>query len=260
MALYEAKKSGRNRTKTWKDIKDGGTRQRLELYRIQEFQNRVADVSAHSKEVFVQSMWGLVQAIEARDKHTRSHSDNVMRYAVAIAEAMGVCTEDIDVIRRAAMIHDVGKIGVPDNILRKPGPLTSEERAVIEQHTLIGVRILDQMRFLERELPIVRSHHERWDGNGYPDGISGMTIPLGARVLGVADAFDAITADRVYRKSRPVSQALAILAEGSGSQFDPTAVEAMLRWVEQTSSKLGKDDDVTSADLLNYQKQSIVAA
>ena len=183
-----------------------------------------------------------------------------MRYSVAIAKSIGLDDAAVSIIRRAAMIHDIGKIGVPDRILLKPGFLTSEERAVIEQHPLIAVSILSQMDFLQRELPIVRHHHEWWNGKGYPDGISGRSIPRGARVLGVADAFDAITSNRIYRKSRSVSQAIQILTEGSGSQFDPASATGLCRWVRQVQESLGRNEPPTAGELLNSQKACTFAA
>jgi len=250
LALYEAKRKGRNRILQWSGDTPEMQGQHVDQERIDELQLRLADVSARSKEVFVQSIWGLVQALEARDKYTKSHSENVMRYGVGLAETMGMRPGEVDVVRRAAMIHDIGKIGVPDNILRKAGPLTDDERLIMQQHPLIGVGILDQMRFLERELPIVRHHHERWDGTGYPDRLADTAIPLGARILAVADSFDAITSDRVYRRSRSINEALQILADEAGTQFDPNAVEAMLRWVESLVAKLPPGKEATPADLL----------
>jgi len=261
MALYEAKRSGRNRVETWSQVSDKiESAQRVDHEKIKELQGRIAHMSMQSKEVFVQSIWGLIQALEARDPYTRSHSENVMRYAVAVAEAMDLDAPTVDVIRRAAMIHDIGKIGVPDSILCKSGKLTEEERAVIEQHPLIAVRILDQMQFLQRELPIVRHHHEWWNGEGYPDGISGRLIPQGARILAVADAFDAITSNRVYHRSRSVAQAVEVLTEGGGSQFAPQSVEAMERWLEGVGDALNKDEPLTVADLLEFQGECTVAA
>ena len=261
LALYEAKKAGRNRVEIWERVAGRLTPEGfVETEKVANLQRRVEDMSARSKEMFVQSIWGLVQALEARDKYTRSHSENVMRYAVGIAETLGISTEEIEVIRRAAMIHDIGKIGVPDHILRKPGKLTDEERQTMQQHPLIAVAILGRMQFLGRELPIVRGHHERWDGSGYPDGIAGAAIAQGARVLAVADSFDAITSDRLYREARPLSKALEILSDCSGSQFDPDAAAAMARWVEQVGRELDKDGEVTASDLLDSQKASIVAA
>ena len=261
LALYEAKQAGRNCVVTWGRIAHKfRDKHALEGRKIAKLQSRVADMSHRSKEMFVQSIWGLVQALEARDKYTRSHSENVMHYAVGIAETTGAGPADIAIIRRAAMIHDVGKIGVPDSVLLKPAKLTPEERSVMQQHPLIAVRILDQMRFLERELPIVRHHHEWWDGRGYPDGISGKDIPPGARVLAVADAFDAITSDRVYRSARSVPEALQELQRSAGSQFAPEIAEAMCRWVERVARKLNKPGDLTAQDLLDFQKANTAVA
>jgi diguanylate cyclase (GGDEF)-like protein/putative nucleotidyltransferase with HDIG domain len=261
MALYEAKRAGRNRVETWSQASDRiKSKQQVDDEKIEELQGRIAHLSLQSKEMLVQSIWGLIQALEARDKYARSHSENVMRYSVGVAETLDLDPVAVDVVRRAAMIHDIGKIGVPDSILCKSGRLTDEERAVIHQHPLIAVRILDQMQFLQRELPIVRHHHEWWNGQGYPDGISGQVIPRGARILAVADAFDAITSDRVYHRSRPVSRAVEVLVEGSGSQFDPEAVEAMKRWMQRVSESLGADELPTVSDLLGFQEECIVAA
>lgn len=261
LALYEAKRGGRNRVEIWSQTSDKTqTKQRLDDEKIDGLQDQIAHMSLQSKDIFVQSIWGLIQALEARDRYTRSHSENVMRYSVGIAEEMSLSSETVDVVRRAAMIHDIGKIGVPDSILHKPARLTSEERTIIEQHPLIAVRILDQMPFLQRELPIVRHHHEWWDGEGYPDGISGKAIPQGARILSVADAFDAITSNRIYRKSRSVSEAMEILLQGSGSQFDPESIESMRRWMANLREALGKDEPLTTQDLLDSQKACTVAA
>jgi len=260
-ALHEAKKAGRNCVKTWWQVSQSlDSQPSLQRDKVEDLQRRLEDISMRSKEIFIQSIRGLIQALEARDSYTRCHSENVMRYAVGIADAMGVDAPSIAVIRRAAMIHDIGKIGVPDQILRKPGRLTEEERTVMQQHPLIGVQILDRMRFLERELPIVRHHHEWYDGGGYPDGISEARIPPGGRILGVADAFDAITSDRVYRKSRPISLALEILTQGSGSQFDPGAVEAMLRWIDQVGQADPAGGAITTGALLTSQDACIDAA
>jgi len=260
-ALHQAKRTGRNRVVTFSQIGRGpGAKGQLSGEKIERLQRRVAHMSLRSREMFIQSIWGLSQAIEARDKYTRSHSENVMRYSVGIAESIGLDDAAVSLVRRAAMIHDIGKIGVPDRILHKPGPLTGEERLVIEQHPLIAVSILSRMQFLQRELPIVRHHHEWWDGKGYPDGISGHTIPRGARVLAVADAFDAITSNRVYRKSRSVGEAIQVLVEGSGSQFDPSSVTGLCQWVQQVQESLGTDEAPTAGQLLEFQKACTFAA
>jgi putative nucleotidyltransferase with HDIG domain len=153
---------------------------------------------------------------------------------------MDLDPEEVEVIRRAAMLHDVGKVGVPGAVVQKPGPLTPQEREIVEQHVLIGTRILDRMGFLGPEIAIIRHHHERWDGKGYPDGISGDGIPLGARVLAVADAFDAITSERVYHRARDLTEAMELLFEESGHQFNPEAVDALARWLKEPGRNLGK--------------------
>ncbi len=249
-ALYAAKHGGGNVTKTWNEIArdrtEGGAD---EATRVEDLRRKVAGLSLQSKEMFVQSLWGLVHALEARDAYMKAHSASVTRYAVAIAETLELDPEETGVIRRAAMVHDIGKIAVPDSILQKRGPLDDHERRVMQGHVLAGVKIIDQMHVLERETPIVRHHHEYWNGGGYPDGISGEAIPLGARILAVADAFDAITSDRVYRKARSVSQALQVLIEESGRQFDARVVDAMVKWILEIGRELGKESDLAVADL-----------
>jgi len=261
IALYQAKKRGRDRTETW----DAVTRAAeigasVNRQKIKQLEGKIARLSVESKEIFVQSVYGLVQALEARDPYTRSHSENVMRYSVGIAATMGKRKQEIDLIRRSAMIHDIGKIGVPDSILRKPGKLTREERRIMEEHPLIAVNILDQMRFLGREMAIVRHHHEHWDGRGYPAGIAGQAIPYGARVLAVADAFDAITSDRVYREGGSLPEAVRTIADAAGTQFDPQVVNGMKRWIAAVEKKLGEPGKLTPADLLETQKGCVLAA
>jgi HD-GYP domain-containing protein (c-di-GMP phosphodiesterase class II) len=231
----------------------------MELRPVKSLQSRLSALSVRTKGVFIQSVWGLVEALEARDPYTRSHSDNVVRYAVAVGRTLGLCQRELDTLKSAAMIHDIGKIGVPDAILRKPGRLTPDERQVMEEHPLIAVRILDPMRFLDRELPIVRHHHERWDGKGYPDHIAGKRIPLESRILAAADAFDAMTSTRVYQESRGVSQAIAILQECAGTQFDPDVTAAFREWIRQTERRLNRPGALACSDLLE-DKQCALAA
>jgi len=252
LALYEAKKAGRNCTRTWRDASDRLGRDRfVKSQVVQQLQGQVNELSAKVRDDFVETLWGFVRAIEARDPYTSHHSENVMRFAVGIAEAAGMSAEEVDVVRRAAMIHDIGMIGVPDAILRKPGKLTPDERAIMEQHPRVGVHILQEMRSLEREIPIVRHHHERWDGQGYPSSISGTRIPRTARILAVADALDGITSDRSHRCLRPLHEAVRIIRREAGAQFDPEAVEGLARWIETVAQRLGRPfDQVTTQDLL----------
>jgi len=256
LALYEAKSAGRNCVKLWnrnmsKVLKAGD----IEVERIKKLKRRIAGLSEQAEKMFVQSIWGLVQALEAKDPYAKKHSENVMHYAVGIAEIMKIAPKQLEVIRRAAMIHDIGKIGVPDAILSKPGRLTPRERSIVEQHPLIAVRILGKMSFLEQEIAIVRSHHENWNGQGYPDGLSKTSIPLGARIMAVADTFDALTSNRPYHNSRSLAEAIEILTDSSGYDFDPEVVGAMVLWVQKVHSQLGSVDQLAPEDLLDSRKQ-----
>ncbi len=261
MALYRAKEAGRNRTESWASMsKDPSAISEDEGQEIIDLREKLVDISSQAKEAFIQSIGGFVKALDARDPYTKQHSENTMRYAVSIAEALGLPDEEVAVIHRAAVIHDLGKIGVRDSVLLCPGKLTPNELRIMQQHPVIAARILDQMRFLERELPIVRHHHERWDGQGYPDGLAGTAIPLGARILAVADSFDAITSTRVYRDAKSVPEALRILADNAGTQFDQTVVEAMLKWADSVHRQIGRDRPLLSSDLLDIQMECVLGA
>jgi diguanylate cyclase (GGDEF)-like protein/putative nucleotidyltransferase with HDIG domain len=256
LALYEAKSGGRNCVKVWdKTMSKALNTGDIEVEKIKQLRRRLAGMSQQAEKTFIQSIWGLVQALEAKDPYAKKHSENVMRYAVGIAERMNIGPKQLEVIRRAAMIHDIGRIGIPDAILFKPSRLTPHERTIIEQHPQIAVRILDKMSFLEQEITFIRAHHEKWNGRGYPDGVSNTSIPLGARILAVADAFDALTSNRSYHKSRPPAEAIRILVDSSGYDFDPEIVETMVSWTEQVSSQLGGMDQLTPEDLLDSKKQ-----
>lgn len=170
----------------------------------------------------------LVTAVDNKDRYTRRHSEDVMRYCAEIADALGLDPQTRRLLETAALIHDVGKIGVPDHILRKPGQLSEEEFTAIKQHPTMGAVIAEAVPGFEETLDAVRHHHERWDGKGYPGGLRGGETPFLARLMSVADAFSAMTTDRPYRKGMPHAKALGILAEGSGTQWDPQCVEAFL--------------------------------
>jgi putative nucleotidyltransferase with HDIG domain len=175
----------------------------------------------------VGTLQALTQAVDAKDSYTASHSVNVADYACAIAKRVGMASEALD-IERAGLLHDIGKIGVPEALLLKPSTLTPEEFRQVQEHSVMGARIIESMPFLKEAVVPVLYHHEHWDGNGYPDGLTAEEIPKGARVLAVADAFDAMTTDRPYRKAMTVDQATYQLRLGSGIQFDPECVEALL--------------------------------
>lgn len=174
-------------------------------------------------------LFSLAEALEAKDFYTHGHSERVSILAVLIAKKMGFMEHEIEAIRRGALIHDIGKIGVKESILLKPGKLTDEEMAHIRTHPARGYDICAPLKSLEPCLPIIRSHHERIDGGGYPDGLKGEDIPIVARITAVADAFDAMTTDRPYRKGMPQDTALAIFTNEMGSgQWDRSCVTVVL--------------------------------
>jgi diguanylate cyclase (GGDEF)-like protein/putative nucleotidyltransferase with HDIG domain len=256
LALYEAKSAGRNCVKLWnKNMSKAFKAGDIDVEKIKRLKRRIAGLSEQAEQMFIQSIWGLVQALEAKSPYAKRHSENVTRYTTGIAQTMNIDPRQIEILRRAAMIHDIGKIGIPDAILSKPGKLTPHERNIVEQHPLIGVRILEKMSFLEDEITIVRSHHEKWNGQGYPDGLSNTAIPFGARIMAVADSFDALTASRSYHNSRSLTEAIGILTDSSGYDFDPKAVEAMVSWVEEVRCRLGNNNQLTPKDLLESQRQ-----
>ena len=255
LALYEAKSAGRNCVKVWdKTMSKALSNNDIENEKIKKLQRRIAGLSEQAERVFIQSIWGLVQALEAKDSYTKKHSENVMHYAVGIARTMKIPSEQINIIRRAAMIHDIGKIGIPDAILSKPAKLNPYERRIIEQHPLIAVRILEKMTFLEQEIAIVRHHHEKWNGQGYPDGLSNSEIPLGALIMAAADTLDALTSTRPYHKVRSLDDAIEILVDSSGYDYAPKVVLGMVSWVDNVRNQMG-ESRLTAEDLLDSQKQ-----
>ena len=176
---------------------------------------------------YVEAVGAVVTAADARDHETSGHSFRVALYAVALAKAMGLSGEELKAIEWGALLHDVGKMVVPDEILRKMGPLTDEEWHIMKQHPTWGFDMLAEVSFLQpASLDIIYSHHERWDGQGYPRGIAGEAVPLSARIFAAVDTYDAITSDRPYRRARPHPFALAELQRVAGQQLDPKVVEA----------------------------------
>ena len=182
------------------------------------------------------TLYAFVTALEVRDLYTRKHSTRVAKYANMIAEEMGCSEEEIDVISFAGSLHDIGKIGIRDDILLKPGPLSDDEYEEIKKHPAIGAEIIGKLGLWDREMEIIRHHHERFDGKGYPDKLSGQGIPKLARILSVADAFDAMASDRAYRSRMEKEKVINIIKENSGTQFDPIAVDAFLKVADQDLS------------------------
>jgi HD-GYP domain-containing protein (c-di-GMP phosphodiesterase class II) len=186
-----------------------------------------------SAQTFLGSLHAFSSAVDARDQYTRGHSDRVARLAFNLARCWGLCDSACLEIYVAGILHDIGKIGIPDRVLLKEGPLTDDEFKLIQRHPEIGYRIVQRLGHLQFALPGILYHHERWDGQGYPHGLQGNCIPLMARILAVADAFDAMTSCRPYRRSMSVEQAEQIIASGIGKQWDGLVVECFMAWLSR---------------------------
>jgi len=220
LAVSQAKLLGRNRVCRFDSVP--GADENADPYQLYRF----------LKDGSLATIQALAAAVDAKDSYTQGHSQRVAQYAAELAGYVGLSREDQDLVYTTGTLHDVGKIGVPDSILKKPARLEEDERAVIETHPVLGEVIIRKAPQLASTLPGVRHHHERWDGKGYPDRLAGESIPLVARILAVADTFDAMTSDRPYRKGMSFDVALNAIAEGAGTQFDPelaSAFVAMMR-------------------------------
>ena len=184
---------------------------------------------AQLQQAYEASLIMLANAIELRDQYTRGHVERVMHYCMLIAEQINLPSVLTRPLRFGAILHDIGKIYVSETVLYKAGPLSQGEWGEMKQHTLTGAELLDAVPYLAQAIPIIRYHHERWDGKGYPDGLAGEEIPPGARIVAVADSFDAMTVSRVYQNAITPEQALKKLQEGSGTQYDPDVIQAFVQ-------------------------------
>jgi len=205
----------------------------------------------HSYDVTLEA---LGDALDLKDSETEGHSKRVTAYAIALARAMGTPPEEIKIIARGAFLHDIGKMAIPDEILRKPGKLTPEEQGLMREHCARGYQMLRKIPFLAGAAEIVFCHQEHYDGSGYPNGLKGSEIPLGARIFAVADTLDAITSDRPYRKARTFDAAREEILRCSGAQFDPAVVEAFLKipnelWQELRAEINGHDKPISTFDV-----------
>jgi len=192
--------------------------------------NRSMDVIKNS---YLTAISSLVKALEEKDVYTAGHSERVAKYAVALCEELGLSDNYMQTIRKASLLHDIGKISIPDSVLHKKGSLTAEDKEVIRRHQVTSVKILEPATFLKDTLPMILHHHERYDGKGYPHGLSGERIPLGARIISICDAFDAMTSGRTYNKPKQTESAFSSLREESGKQFDPVMVEKLISTIKK---------------------------
>lgn len=194
--------------------------------------------SQQLRESYMLTVRALASAVEARDAYTGRHAERVAAYGLQIARACAMPLTDQPEIEFGFLLHDVGKVAVPDAILFKPGPLTPTERMVIEQHPITGSEIVRDIAFLGSARDVIRSHHERWDGNGYPDGVAGEEIPMSARVFAVADTLDALTSHRPYRNASSFAEARAIIEREAGTHFDPDVIDAYRSISDETIKEI----------------------
>ena len=192
-------------------------------------------------DLYLSTIKSLALAIDAKDQYTHQHILRVQRYSVAIAKQMGLTGDELEAINTGALLHDIGKLGVPEYVLLKPGRLTEDEYAKIKQHPEIGAAILDPVEFPWPVLPVVKHHHERWDGKGYPDGLAGTDIPQSARILSVGDVYDALTSNRSYRHAWEHRKAVEEIERSAGTQFDPAVVEAFLAVIEGVVGEMAEE-------------------
>jgi len=222
--------------RAWSRSKLNAARARYHQGLAQRVRERTAELSSALQgiaQAYGSTLSALVHALDAREHETSDHSQRVLRYTVAIARKMGIAEQQIEDIGRGALLHDIGKIGVPDSILLKPGPLTAAEWVEMRRHPDVGYRILQNIEFLRPAAQIVLAHQERFDGGGYPRKLKGEDIPLGARVFMIADTLDAMTSDRPYRKAASFAEARAEIARCAGTQFDPQCVKAFTELADE---------------------------
>lgn len=219
-----------------------------QVARIKERQQHLDETQA----LHLRTIEGLAMAIEAKDQNTHDHLFRVRSYVEEVGKALGLSNDQLQALRTAAFLHDIGKLAVPEHIINKPGKLTPEEFEKMKIHPVVGADILERVRFPYPVVPIVRSHHEWWNGKGYPDGLQGEEIPIGARVLTVVDCFDALVSDRPYRKGMTCEQAIDIVKSMAGTQFDPAVVNVMAKLYVRLEAQVGTSD-VKSFSPLNTE-------
>ena len=225
------------------------------------FNSMTADLGQHFEQLH-RFHWGtlkaLARAIDAKSTWTAGHSERVTQMALQIARVMNLSEEDLETLQRGGLLHDIGKLGTPPEILDKPGRLTPEEMKIMQDHVLTGVRILEPIVDFRPALPVVAQHHENFDGTGYPHGLSGENIDIKARILAVADCYDAIVSDRPYRKGLPSAKVIEILKEGTGTKFDPEVINAFLHAMETARVDSGiKQPDTSSTSVAASDRPQI---
>jgi diguanylate cyclase (GGDEF)-like protein/PAS domain S-box-containing protein len=239
--LARAKDAGGNRVYSSIEAKKlrKGAPSHIESEDIEILKDRVAKLTQKGNQNIAESIFAFAKTLELRDHYTGEHTENTVLYSTEIAKAMGLPAEEVEHIRQASILHDLGKVGISDKILHKKGKLTRREFEEIRRHPQIAADIIRPVQFLHDIIPLILYHHERWDGKGYPSGLIGPEIPLGARIISVADVYQALTSRRPYRRSFSEKEALKIIKQGYGTQFDPDVIDIFLKVLEREKKKKG---------------------
>ena len=235
-AMYSAKRLGGNRVVVWNQVRGDGEPSLLSSDEVRVLEQRVRAINEQNRDVYLERMAELIRDLESRHPYFVGHSGRVAEYASAIARQMGLQPDEMDILHRAALLHDLGRYVIPEEVLSRSGPLSRSDWALVRQHSAVAERIVGQLRFLQREASVIRHHHERVDGGGYPDGLTGEAIPLESRILAVADALDAMTSLRSYREPYSLEEALEHLRFGAGSQFDARVAEAAISAAQEAGT------------------------
>jgi diguanylate cyclase (GGDEF)-like protein/PAS domain S-box-containing protein len=237
--LEKAKEAGGNRVYSSSEVK----KFKSDVYDesapadITNLKGRIHELAKHEKQALIESIFAFAKTIEIRDHYTGEHAESTVRYATRIAEELKLAPDEVESIKEAATLHDLGKVGISDKILLKKSKLTKREFEEIKKHPQIAADIIRPMKFMHDIIPLVLYHHERWDGKGYPAELKGEEIPLGARIIAIADVYQALTSNRPYREAYKKKEAIEILRKGAGTQFDPAIVKAFLRVLEKRPGK-----------------------
>lgn len=240
-ALYESKRAGRDRVTRCDELVEGAPNEPIVVADVDRLRKEIVALAMRSKQLCLQSVWALIQALEARDGYSAWHSRSVTAYTRWLARAAGVSQNTVETLCNAAMLHDLGKIGLPDDLLFETQPADQNRAAALRQVPLITCKILEPLKIFRTEILIIRHLRERYDGTGWPDGLKGSQIPYGSRLLAITEAFDSLTCDRASRPGNTLDAALDAIVAGAGTQFDPQLVELLkqtlvtqrARWQQQ---------------------------
>ncbi len=243
IALTRAKESGGNRISVLDESHKSLEEENGDRFTtVEVLKEKINKLTKRTNQSVIESVFAFAKAISLKDHYTGEHVEKTVKYAEAIGRELGLSKEDLDRINQASMLHDLGKIGIPETILHKNGTLSEQEYSEIKRHPQIGIEILSNIQYFHGVIPFILYHHERWDGKGYPSGLKGEEIPLGARVVAIADVFEALTSDRPYRKAYSSAEAVELICQDSGTKFDPNTVNAFVKVFGENASGISSNN------------------